>query len=51
MNEQERRVRLNEIGKEIASLYPKLNGSVTFDYSQGILKGLREDTKWRPDKK
>ena len=50
MTEQERRVRLNEIGKEVASMLPKTNGSVIFDISQGNLKGVRTDDKWRPDK-
>ena len=50
MTEQERRLRLNELGKEIATMYPKSNGSVTFDYSQGQLKGVRTDDKWRPEK-
>ena len=50
MIEQEHRVRLNEIGKEIASMLPKTNGSVIFDISQGNLKGVRTDDKWRPDK-
>ncbi len=50
MNEQERKLRLNELGKEIAAMYSTENGSVTFDYSQGNLKGVRTDKKWRPDK-
>ena len=49
MDEQERRTRLNEIGKEIAGMFPKENGSVTFDYSKGQLKGVRADAKWRPE--
>lgn len=51
MTEQERRARLNEIGKEVAVMFPKSNGSITFDFSQGDLKGVRTDDKWRPDKK
>lgn len=50
MTEQERKLRLNEIGKEIADMYPKSNGSVAFDFSQGHLKGVRTDDKWRPEK-
>ena len=50
MTEQERRLRLNEIGREIAEMDPKSNGSVTFDFSQGKLKGVRTDDKWRPNK-
>lgn len=50
MTEQDRRARLNEIGKEIADMYPDSNGSVTFDFSQGKLKGVRTDAKWRPEK-
>jgi len=50
MEEQKRRLRLNEIGKEVASLFPKSKGSVIFDFVQGELKGVRADDKWRPDK-
>lgn len=50
MTEKERRIRLNEIGKEIAEMFPSGHGSITFDYSKGELKGVREDAKWRPDK-
>ena len=50
MNEQERRTRLDEIGKEVAGMFPDSNGSVIFDYSKGDLKGVRMDEKWRPKK-
>jgi len=50
MTEQERRTRLNEIGKEVAELCPYRNGSVIFDCSKGQLKGIRTDDKWRPGK-
>ena len=48
MNEAQRKARLNEIGKEIAGMYPDSHGSVTFDYGRGDLKGVRQDSKWRP---
>jgi len=50
MNDNEKRARLNEIGKEIAEMYKNTNGSIAFDYSCGKLKGVRLDAKWRPDK-
>jgi len=50
MTDPEKRARLNEIGKEIAEMYPKSNGSIAFDYSYGKLKGVRLDAMWRPDK-
>ena len=50
MTEQERKLRLNELGKEIAEMFPKSNGSVSFDFSYGKLKGVRTDAKWRPEK-
>ena len=48
MTESEKRVRLNEIGKEVAEMYAGSNGSVTFDFSNNHLKGIRQDIKWRP---
>jgi len=50
MDERERKLRLNEIGKEIAGMHPDSNGSVVFDFSKGKLKGVRTDDKWRPEK-
>lgn len=50
MTEQEHRARLNELGKQVAGMYPDSNGSVTFDFSHGELKGVRTDDKWRPKK-
>jgi len=50
MTEKERKLRLNELGKEVAGMFPESNGSVSFDFSQGKLKGVRTDAKWRPDK-
>ena len=50
MTENEKRARLNEIGKEIAEMHPKQNGSIEFDYADGELKGLRRHDKWRPTK-
>jgi hypothetical protein len=48
--ESEKRARLNEIGKEIAQMFPSSNGSITFDCGNGQLKGIRTDAKWRPKK-
>lgn len=50
MTEQERKLRLNEIGKEIAGMFPDSKGSVIFDYCESKLKGVRAEDKWRPDK-
>lgn len=49
MLDQKKKARLNEVGKEIAGMCPKDNGSVTFDYGMGRLKGVRFDAKWRPE--
>lgn len=49
MTENEKKARLNEIGKEIAEMNPNVNGSISFDYSQGKLKGVRYEGKWRPE--
>lgn len=48
LSEQERRVRLNEIGKEVAEMFPTSNGSVVFNYKQGKLMGVKSDDMWRP---
>ena len=50
MTEREKRARLNEIGKEVAKMFADRNGSVTFDFLQGTLKGVRTDEMWRPYK-
>ena len=47
MTETEKRARLNEIGKEIAEMYPKRKGSLTFDMVSGSLTGVREKNGWR----
>jgi len=51
MTEKERKLRLNEIGKEVAEMYPNENGSVTFDYNHGKLQGVRTGEMWRPEKR
>ena len=43
MTEQERRARLNEIGKEIARMYPDVKGSITFNIHEGTYKGIKEE--------
>lgn len=35
MTDNEKRARLNEMGKEIERMYPELHGSVVFDYKNG----------------
>lgn len=35
MTENEKKVRLNEIGKEIAEMYPDLHGSMIFEFKNG----------------
>lgn len=47
MTELERRLRLNEIGKEVATMHPKKIGSVIFDMVNGALTGVREKNGWR----
>ncbi|KKN74424.1 hypothetical protein LCGC14_0390440 [marine sediment metagenome] len=47
MTEQERRLRLNEMGKEIAAMHPKKIGAVMFDMVNGKLTGVREGNGWR----
>ena len=51
MNEQERRLRLNELGKEIAEMHPNKIGAVTFDMVNGKLTGVREGNGWRTGKR
>jgi hypothetical protein len=47
MTDSEKRARLNEIGKEIAKMYPERIGSLTFDIVLGKLTGVRESNGWR----
>ena len=47
MTEQQRRTRLNEIGKEVAEMHPEKIGSVSFDMVNGTLTGVREADGWR----
>ena len=35
MTDPEKRARLNEMGKEIAEMYPDLHGSMSFNFKQG----------------
>ena len=51
MNEQERRLRLNELGKEIAEMHPEKIGSIIFDVVNGFLTGVREKNGWRIGKR
>lgn len=39
MTENEKLARLNEIGKEIAGMYPALHGSVSFNFQNGKYTG------------
>lgn len=60
MTEQERNDALDEIGREVADLFPGRYGSVTFDFRDGRYGGIREsgctekgalvETKRRPGK-
>jgi hypothetical protein len=48
MTEQERNKRLDEIGREIVKMFPGKSGSVTFDFSNGKLAGIRDEYRRRP---
>jgi len=50
MTDPEKRARLNEMGKEIAGMFPRRIGSITFDMVQGNLTGVRESNGWRIEK-
>lgn len=39
MTENEKLARLNEIGKEIAAMYPELHGSLSFNFQYGKYTG------------
>ncbi len=43
MTENEKKTRLNEIGKEIAKMYPDVRGCVTFNIHKGTYKGIKEE--------
>lgn len=47
MNERERKLRLNELGREIALMHPEKVGAVIFDIVKGKLTGVRENNGWR----
>lgn len=48
MTEPEKRARLNEMGKEIGTMYPHRHGSFSFDFVGGKFNGLRIEERWRP---
>jgi hypothetical protein len=48
MTEQEKNRRLDEIGREVVKMFPDKNGSVTFDFSNGKLAGIRDEFRRRP---
>lgn len=43
MTENEKIVRLDEIGKEIAEMYPNRRGGFTFKIHEGVFKGIKEE--------
>ena len=43
MTENEKKARLNEIGKEIAKMYPEIRGSIAFNIHKGSYKGIKEE--------
>lgn len=51
MTEQELNDQLDELGREVADLYPNKRGAVIFDVSEGELKGIRFEFKRRPTPK
>jgi hypothetical protein len=48
MTEQEKNRRLDEIGREVVKMFPDKNGSITFDFSNGKLAGIRDEFRRRP---
>lgn len=50
MTDNEKLARLNEMGKEIADMYPNIHGSLSFNFQDGkytnkVKMGLCMDTK------
>jgi len=48
MLEEELKDALDELGREVADMYPGKYGSVIFDIKDGELDGIREEFRRRP---